>query len=191
MRRFDYSALLSDWSSVFGQDALHPILLPDSVTDTVDLSTAFKGALADLHGTPPDVPVEPPRMNTARDAKAMQFIRLLNRAHGGGRVTANDPRRAFVAAIDGMPVTSKFRPTRQAAQACVAHYADSNEAVRATYFPQRQTLFHDDFSMYPTAPLPELTADEVAAIALQARSDNRPAPRGKRARSRRARTSKA
>ena len=61
-------------------------------------------------------------------------------------------RRGNIARLIGEAESGKgMRPTETAAREFYAQYAGSNEQVRAKWFPERETLFDEDFSKYPAS----------------------------------------
>lgn len=139
---FDYARLLSRWAAFFGRDAVRPLPYPAG-GDVIDV---FCEAL----GLSPDGLTRPPRLASSISPRAHRFLRQalpVVQAKGGeaaawiaGFLTEN-LRRAEPGG--GAP------PSRAAAAAFLARFAEGNERVRAEWFPDRPALFPADFAAYP------------------------------------------
>lgn len=156
-RMMHYDRTLSRWADILGDDAVRPLLLPDSVDEPRDLLADFCAA-AGIALPEGFASAEGLRQNEAIDARAQELLRRLNRRvppAADGTVT---PGRARLERLLSDPFRKprKFAPARADAQAFYARFRDCNETVRARWFPERETLFSEDFSRYPdTARFPE------------------------------------
>lgn len=94
-----------------------------------------------------------PELNKAMSAEAQFVISQLNRRFSAHLPSGKrDPD--YIALIRQIETDLPGRPrtvARHEAEAFLARFAVSNERVRARFFPDRPTLFDDDFSMYPEA----------------------------------------
>jgi hypothetical protein len=150
---FDYAALLDRWARVFGEDAVDPRLFDTATLRSWDIIDDFSAGL----GLPSTELVRPPAQNTNISAAAQHF---LMRLHAGG---CGDGLSPAVRAVLSDLLRARFpgggvRPARRDAEAFFAQFTAGNEAVRARWFPRRQSLFACDFSDYPAqhrAPGPQ------------------------------------
>jgi hypothetical protein len=163
---FNYDRSLALWESCFGRGNITVRLFDRNelaggsvVTDF--LQTWGIGDPADFRTTP--------NQNESVSPEAQDFLRRVN---------------AHLTPIEGLPLAdllgplsanlarlfpgSGAKPDRKAAQAFYDAYRSSNEAVRARYFPDRTTLFSEDFSGYPEGAHPYIaTYDGLALIAAR------------------------
>ena len=149
---FDYAALLDRWAQVFGEDAVDPRLFATASQRNWNIIDDFCAGL----GLPGTGLTRPAAQNTNVSAAAQNF---LSRLHAGECGVTVSPA---VSAVFSDLLRARFpgggmRPTRRDAEAFFAQFAAANEAVRARWFPHRQSLFAVDFSDYPAqhaAPAP-------------------------------------
>ncbi len=97
------------------------------------------------------VDTPPPELNPAMSAEAQFVIGQINQ-----RIAAHLPsgkRDERFIALKRRIETELAGPARmnprEAARSFLARFEQSNDTLRARFFPERQTLFDDDFSMYP------------------------------------------
>ena len=97
-----------------------------------------------------------------------------------------DAVRGPLAAAAGAALPGRgARPARADAEAFYGKFRPSNEAVRRRHFPDRETLFDEDFSDYPeTEDRREFDADDIAAVAARLQTARRARRAGWRPRSR-------
>lgn len=164
MRYFDFDRLLDMWASVFGEDAIKPRIYEPSMLENGDVVQDL-AALIRQHWSP-DFGARP-RTNESFSPAAQEIVRHLNErlAQGDVRLAAHD----IPALIDRM--TAAFagpgrRPAKDDAAAFYQQFRDSNERVRQRWFPDRATLFDEDFSHYPEADDAESLSIEDAADLL-------------------------
>lgn len=161
-RHFDYDGMLRRWASEFGPGHVHPrIFAPDEMAGgsvVEDFCEIWK-----LGGGYQAVA----RTNESLCPPAQEFLRRLNRAVPpvvSGRTNAL--RGDLAQPISRAYAGKGRRPARAEAQAFLAQFADTNEAVRARWFPERKQLFPDNFSAYPEHEDPTgLTVDEAVEMA--------------------------
>ncbi len=114
-------------------------------TDPIEiLSDVLKLDLGDLSQ-------DSPTLNKAMSAEAQFTIARINQCvpshlpSGKRDSSVVALKRRIEAELDGPP----RQTTRAEAEAFLARFESSNEALRVRFFPERKTLFDDDFSMYP------------------------------------------
>lgn len=171
----DYYALCDRWAQVFGDSVVVPRVFPDSTPESYDLIDDF-AALSDIANIEGYAEFERPgRRNKAWDWRAVEFLRLTN-DHLSAIVDGKVPKeRKFLEEVlkDCFPECEQRRPPRSQAIRFYELYRESNEMLRARWFPQQASLFHEDFSGYPEQPDEyELTAEDIVFVAsrlLQAR----------------------
>lgn len=151
---YDYAALLDRWTEVFGRAAIDARLY----TEAQQLDG---GVVADFFhrlGVPP--PVQTRTLNPSLDQVAQEILRIANSAGLSlppGLLEKLEERHRGAGAT----------PTRSEVAAWLSYYATSNERVRASWFPERESLFDDDMSFYPETKPPAPTADELVLAALR------------------------
>jgi len=147
----DYFAKCERWASVFGEAAVFPRIFPDSALASYDLIDDF-AQLSGIADTPVHAQLlRPGRRNQAWDWRAVEFIRLINDhlpALEDGKVS---PARTRLERIlkNRFPECEQRLPARADAISFYDTYRESNECLRAKWFPQQASLFNEDFSKYP------------------------------------------
>lgn len=147
---FDFSRLLSLYSQAFGAQRLRVRLYDRTRLEGGDVVTDFYN-MASL-GVAPSTQ---PRANASLSRRQVLFLERFNRLFPMIREGAiNEERGPIYAAIRKAGLGEPFLPPRDEATAFYDHFRAANEAVRAAYFPDldRETLFDEDFSDYPTTP---------------------------------------
>jgi tetratricopeptide (TPR) repeat protein len=167
---FNYDRSLARWERCFGRENIHvrifdrEVLLGGSVI-TDFLSAWSLGEAEDFHAVGDQ--------NESISPAAQAYLRALNK---------------HLVPVEGLtmeavlgPLSNRLarqypgsgaRPARVAARRFYEMYAASNEAVRRRYFPERPSLFNEDFSTYPEVEAtPELTVDTLAQIAASLHLD--------------------
>lgn len=167
-RTADYPRILETWSEVFGEEALHPVIFPDSALQPRELIASFVEA-AGLEGFDLEACRQPGRRNTALDARALELLKHINERLPAIRDnTVPEERRVIEAVLTkGWPDQKSYRPPRAEAEAFYARYRKDNERVRQRWFPELPALFHEDFSMYPEVGGVELTIDDCVEVMLE------------------------
>lgn len=159
MPYFDYAALLDRWKAVFGRAAMRPRLYGRAHFAGGDL-------LEDLRLACGIGAIEWPEAGAVRNpsliAAAQEFLHRFNATESGGpgRPRPRWPYEFFTEHFAG----PGKKPLREEARSFVERFLEGNERVRAEYFPDRPTLFSDDFGMYPETEqkVPEAQVLEVA-----------------------------
>jgi len=158
---FDYARALDLWQSVFGADAITPVIYERESLEGGSVTSDFtaRWALGDGFAPVEDV-------NTQLGAGALEFLRRMNTALPPRQGGVPDPVRQGIAAVLSRRFPgSGLRPARSEAETFAAQFAAGNERIRARWFPERATLFSADFSDYPeTADPRDLGADEAVEM---------------------------
>lgn len=153
--------MLINWSDVFGSENIKPILFPDSVTEERYLIQDFCRVAGFTHLF--DLS-EQSRFwrNSAVDGRAQEIYRQLNiKAPGRHLSDKNKLIRRFNQINEShfQDPIQKIRLPKSEAEQFVNRYATGNEIVRKMFFPAREILFKNDFSMfshYSYFPAPDI-----------------------------------
>lgn len=165
-RAIDYEAMLGAWSEVFGRDAMRVRIFDRSAMLDGDVVQDFAAA-AGLPFTPgEDGPLE---QNPSLVPQAQQFLLTLAeraREEGHDQPLADTPVFEQINTILNQSYTGKgMKPSRADALSFYETVRASNERVRQAWFPDRETLFKEDFSSYPVVPAAPPTED-VLGVAM-------------------------
>ncbi|MEM8633388.1 MAG: hypothetical protein AAGF33_00285 [Pseudomonadota bacterium] len=168
-RPMHYYAELRKWVAYFGRANVCPILFPDSVPEARDLIQDYCD-IAGIKGVYDPVEADHFKRNTTLDGRAIELLRQLNELSGPKQSSKTEiaKRRRFLERL----LTAEFRsnpqriqPARKDVEAFYDRYRAGNEAIRAMFFPDRATLFDEDFSKYPdTAHYPQPDAEFVLRL---------------------------
>jgi len=149
--KYDDCKAISNLGECFGPGSIIPVICKDSHPDRAGadghIEALLKILFDDTSVTAADF-ILPERKNIAWDYKAVYFMREFN------RVAENHPEfegyRLPMARLlqEHFSGGEKLRIRKSVAEAIVASYRSGIEAIRQQYFPQQETLFHTDFSMY-------------------------------------------
>lgn len=165
-RAIDYEAMLGAWSQVFGRNAMRVRIFDRSAMVDGDVVQDF-AEIAGLPFTPiGDGPIE---QNPSLVPEAQHFLLTLAeraREEGHDQPLGDTPAFERINSILNQTFTGKgMKPSRADALAFYETVRASNERVRQTWFPERETLFKEDFSSYPiTAATPP--AQDVLGVAI-------------------------
>lgn len=163
----DLDRLLSSWAEEFGAAAMRPILFPASVEEDRDLIADFT-VVCGIAGL--EISAEPQEYhrNTAIDGRAIELLRQLNVAFPDRHLAGVPTRlKELEKILSDLPQESGFKvaPSRAQAAEFLAGYSQSNERIRAAYFPERASLFSTSLDSYPDAPsYPAFNQQQVATI---------------------------
>jgi hypothetical protein len=140
---YDYAAVLRLWAGVFGREAMIPrVFEPGSLVggDVVDDMLAICGIPGAIPADAPDRRRNPSWSMTTISVALAMIARLRKEApqHLAPFGTA---WRRFAERLSAEPPGPGWRPAPDAARAFLARFADSNEQVRAEWFPERPALF--------------------------------------------------
>lgn len=163
---FNYDTSLALWEDAFGHAAVtarlfdRKLLNGGSVVDDF-VATWNLGPMAAF------TPV--PDQNESIDAQAQELLRLANPALDAlPGLPLDEVRGPLAARLAALFPGRGARPARADVEAFYGKYRESNENVRRRFFPDRTTLFDEDFSAYPEAEDPrDPTPQDFAAIAAK------------------------
>lgn len=185
---YDYHGVLDRWASVFGEAALRPRIFSPSHLHDRDLIADFSL----VAGIPGDVlPRGERRENASLSTAAQAFLLRLNRyirERFGDAVEEPAFRARWRAVLWGLSERLNLQvpgpsalPPRSTAEWFVGLFAASNEALRARWFPQQESLFDLEFAEAAEG-LEELAQDNAAlldaAFAVMSESLSGNAPSG-------------
>lgn len=168
VRRRSFLEMLAAWEPALGRDRFAVRVFDRSAFAGTNLQAHFRAAA----GIPEDPRYrQPGRCNEGLDAAAQTLLlhlrdRLLQRRTWSWRriavplgrlLRAETPRRRnpieFPSRLSAFLITHRqgrgLLPGRDWARSVVAAFRRENEEIRRRYFPDRPSLFDDDFSEYP------------------------------------------
>ncbi len=146
---YDFDGLLDRWAAVFGEASIKPQLferVPGKKFDVVDDFLEFCGLKLDPDAIKAAASVNQALSHAAQAALYEAAERI--RDGGRGNVSSLMWQRLVDAATLAAPGKS-WQPSRVEAAAFCARWADNHEAVRRRWFPERATLFSQDYSSLP------------------------------------------
>jgi hypothetical protein len=133
---FDHNALLARLESVFGAEALDVRLYDaDEILDADIISDFFGRLHIDIAGLP-----RPMRENTSLTSEATSFLATLNK-YLPSHDRADAIRERFLAALAIVCKGKSNAPPEPQILNFMALFEETNEAVSARWFPERQKLF--------------------------------------------------
>ncbi|MBX9699327.1 MAG: hypothetical protein K2X74_07810, partial [Acetobacteraceae bacterium] len=161
--RHDFLPILERYGAAFGRDALLPRIFARDAFKDGDLLSDFR----DAAGLPALPNLPPKAMNTSINVAAQEFVRRLNAIHQDEGDGDHDKIPNQIRAILNDHFSGQGRrPSQAEAVAYYAKYRESNETIRTSWFPERPTLFSEDFSRYPESGDPLPTDAEVLEVAM-------------------------
>lgn len=165
VRPLNYAQMIDDWGTAFGRDALRPRLfardelvdgdvVADFVTTSGLPSLVSRRQLGDV--------------NVSLTADAQAFVERLTRHARKQQVEfAELPWWGELMRILERDHAGQGRlPSRAEAMAFMELARDSNERVRAEWFPERSSLFSSDYSKYPEGGTPQPAVKAELAVAM-------------------------
>lgn len=190
----DYARILDEWAEAFGRDALRPRLFNRAELVDGDVIADFVAA-AEL---PPVAPAAiGQEINPSLDAAAQTLLAKLGKRCRETRNThlvGLHGQLGLVAYLDRTHAGVGRLPSRTDAEAFLARASEGNERVRREWFPDRATLFDEDFSAYPPEATPDPPIHRQLALAhdvILELLSTEPTKRGIRRARRRTRTAPA
>lgn len=160
---FDWDALLTRWSAVFGRAAVTPRLFSRQAMPGGDVVRDFAAAC----GLPPlQRPAGGQDLNVSLSPAAQELLRRANLLLREGRLDRRLGLGGVGALLAAREAGAGRMPSRAEAEAFMRGFAEGNERVRATWFPAAPGLFPEGFDAYPEAPTPPPTDAEVLDLAL-------------------------
>ncbi|WP_417456505.1 hypothetical protein [Kordiimonas sp.] len=160
--RFNHLRVCKLYAGVFGEQALDVRLFDETRFAGGSLISDFCAATAIDGKNWPRASAE----NTALGSDAQRLLVFLNSLHDAPFAPFDGENRdALIAALENEKCDGGIVPSCAAAMAFVERFSESNEAVRAQYFPHIEgPLFGDDFSRYPQVA-GDAAMEKVEAIA--------------------------
>jgi hypothetical protein len=159
-RRLGYLTVLKSWSEAFGHENIAVFLYDDVMRDEADVIGHFMRVLGidDLSGFR-----EATKSNSSwgfNQAWAAKVIR---------RHCQNATLQRIRRVVEAIEPGSRHPVARLEAVAFYRSFLTENETIRSRYFPHKQSLFDEDFSMYPEvfdieAEKAKLSEDELLAL---------------------------
>lgn len=166
-RPMQYHLTLKKWVELFGQENVKPILFPDSVPELRDFMQDYCD-ICDIDGVYDLKEAESFRRNSALDGQAIEFLRLLNISSETKDVSKPSRGRKMLERVlvkEFRTSPQKVRPSRSEVENFYEKYRDGNEEIRKMFFPDRTSLFNEDFSSYPEVSVyPELDIDFITRL---------------------------
>ncbi len=163
---FNYDRSLTLWEDAFGRANVHVRLFDRRTLVGGGIVPDFLEAWG--LGRPEDYAAVPDQ-NESILPVAQEFLRRVNahlRPISG--LPPEEVRGPLAASLARLYPGRGARPARAEAEAFYAMFRVSNAAVRDRHFPDRATLFDDDFSAYPeTADPTNIDLDDAAAVAAR------------------------
>ena len=144
-RYFDIEHLLDRYATVFGKAAVKARLYERNFLENGNLIDDFLRVC----GLPAWLSGNASQANGALSADGLAFLALLNGRIGQDPQLAAKTREICLPIIESNLVGPTLLPSREEAKRFYAQFGTMNERVRALWFPERPSLFSDDFSRYP------------------------------------------
>jgi hypothetical protein len=161
----DYAEILDDWAGVFGKDAIVPrIFARDALLDG-DVVADF----VQVAGIGPFVPLKDGvERNASLRPHAQLLLRMVAAEAMAQGISSDDyfalPGRGhLLRVLEERFSGTGLLPSRAEATTYLEQCRASNERVRAAWFPERTTLFPEDFSRYPEASVLPTDAEMLSA----------------------------
>ena len=144
-RYFDIEHLLDRYAAVFGKAAVKARLYERNFLENGNLIDDFLRVC----GLPAWLSGNASQANGALSADGLAFLALLNGRIGQDPQLLTKTREVLLPIIESNLVGPTLLPSREEAKRFYAQFGIMNERVRALWFPERPSLFSDDFSRYP------------------------------------------
>lgn len=144
-RYFDIEHLLDRYSAVFGKDAVKARLYERDFLENGDVVDDF----LKVCGLPAWLSSKAFQANRALSAEGLAFLALLNERSDEDPRSSAKIRDICLPIIESNLPGPTLRPSREEAKRFYAGFGAMNARVRALWFPERESLFSDDFSQYP------------------------------------------
>jgi hypothetical protein len=151
LHELDYQKMLDRWVAVFGRAAIVPRLFEQQGDGRFDAVQDFLG----LCGVTLPAAAETVESNTSMDMAGQLLLVDLGRliqAQDSVKIVAGPVWKSLTDAVTAAVPGRGWRPARAAAETFYAQFKESNEAVRAAWFPERAALFREEFAEYPDQP---------------------------------------
>lgn len=135
----DYDLVADRWAEAFGRDAMMVRLYGDKNMLSGDMISTLceTVGLQDAEDL-----VRPPRMNASINAEGQALLRMMNKARPPGNTDAAlAGRERFIAYLREVHAGQGERPGYLHRRHLLERYRDNNEKLRASWFPERTSLF--------------------------------------------------
>lgn len=155
MPYYNYDRLLDRWATVFGEADVVPRIFCRKELSQGDICADF----LELCGLDGRSLVHAPDTNRALSGEAQAFLERMNALLPAAQ------RSTLLRMLETTGTAPGATPSRAEAEQFMAIFAESNEAVRKRWFPDRDRLFNVDFSTYPEQPfIPTLSEEQASAL---------------------------
>lgn len=171
---YDFEALIGRWAKVFGRDAMRPRLFERRLLKDGDVVLDF----LQVAGIEAPLAIGAGRQENASLSRLAQTVlRRIIAAQGEQEPALSEVEmRRFCnrlsAQLERLCPGPGEKPSREAARRFLDAFADSNEAVRRAWFPERATLFSDMLDELPPEgalePIPEAEVERTLMRLLYA-----------------------
>ncbi len=167
---YDYMKVMGRWAASFGEAAMLPRVferVPGTKFDAVSDFFALCGVVRPLEQDGAET-ARNPSMNLTGQHILRQVERILRGQYSVDAELRNGLPWQRVARIVSQVLPGVgWQPTRAEAASFMARFAEANEQVRQRWFPERATLFSEDFSHLPEqAPAADPEADFKGACSV-------------------------
>jgi hypothetical protein len=153
---YNYAALLNRWVRAFGRRWVEPRLFeaPDGQRfDVVEDFLGLCGLTLDLEAERAARAANPSISHTGQQILVALAARI-RAAEPGHHWNVQSPLwRTLTSSVATALTGPGWRPTQAEARAFLARYAAPNESVRQRWFPDRPSLFREDFADLPETPV--------------------------------------
>lgn len=164
-RPFDYARVLHDWSAVFGREAIRPRLYSRDELVDGDVVADFiaTAGLPQIRSR-----AQARERNPSLKPEAQVFLDALTRRlkADGSSIRTIQQRGAVLGALNSHHSGPGRQPRREEVIRFMAQAEETNEQVRAEWFPDRQALFDSEYSKFPETDSAEPTAEKLLEVAL-------------------------
>lgn len=144
---YNLENLLNRWEKVCGRDSVEPRIYEATNLNNGDVLRDFLDVIGFTRN---DSLNEPARSNESFNPRAQAIVREINsRAKLGDNAISSVLRRQIVNFVVSRSTGQGRRPSREQAMAFCEIFRASNERLRQKWFPERTTLFSNDFTNYP------------------------------------------
>lgn len=165
LKYYDYYDLFQRWAEVFGSDAMKPRIYDPNLWANGSLVQDFaETAGLTLKGSDQSI------VNPSLSREGFHFLRAVNRLYPTIPGDSSDNARTQLVKVLSESYIGKFQPiSRAEAERFLDQFAESNEALRRSAFPELPSpLFDPDLSAYPeTADSIEPDYDDAVRIAVE------------------------
>lgn len=160
--RFDYYRSISDYVEVFGRENIVVRLYDKKSFFDQELISDFYHVIG-LEDVSQLVPV--PKENTSLNSLAQEYLALFNREVPKFIDGKLNPAYGDIQAILRRNFSGRGRlPSRESAFHFFSLFQAGNERIRELFFPERKTLFEEDFSNYPEESTPFASKEELVRV---------------------------